>query len=256
MTPYYEDDCVTLYNCRWEDAPVGPEGVDAVIADPPFDERTHSGQRHGRRDYGDKKKNCTLASKGLEYEPWSHKDAVDFALIMAACKGWVAILTSHTLWPSFAAHLAEPYRYAYAPIACTQMNRNVRLAGDGPSNWTDWLCVSRPKTMKKWGALPGAYVGMPFDAGENMLDRSQRITGGKPLWLMESIVSDYSREGDLILDPCVGSGTTLLAARALGRRAIGVEMDEATCEIAAYRLHPWKGRRKEGQVELFGGEPA
>jgi len=58
----------------------------------------------------------------------------------------------------------------------------------------------------------------------------------KPLALMDHLVGTLSRYGDTVLDPFVGSGTTLVAAKALGRKSIGVELDEAYCEIAAKRL--------------------
>lgn len=57
-----------------------------------------------------------------------------------------------------------------------------------------------------------------------------------PLELMKTIIAISTNEGDTILDPFAGSGTTILAAKALGRSAIGIEVDEKYVTLARERL--------------------
>ena len=64
----------------------------------------------------------------------------------------------------------------------------------------------------------------------------------KPIKLMMDLVKNFSKKNDLILDPFMGSGSTLLAAKKLGRRGIGIEQNIKWCEVAVKRLD---------QFELF-----
>jgi DNA modification methylase len=58
----------------------------------------------------------------------------------------------------------------------------------------------------------------------------------KPLKAMRYIIEHASQPGQLVLDPFAGSGTTLVAATQLGRKAVGIEIEERYCEKIARRL--------------------
>ncbi len=58
----------------------------------------------------------------------------------------------------------------------------------------------------------------------------------KPIKLMEYLINTYTNENDLILDFTCGSGTTLVTAKKLRRKCIGIELEEKYCEIAKNRL--------------------
>ena len=57
-----------------------------------------------------------------------------------------------------------------------------------------------------------------------------------PLAVLERIIRVASNEGDLVLDPFAGTGTTLVAARSLNRRYLGVELAQDTAEASRMRL--------------------
>jgi site-specific DNA-methyltransferase (adenine-specific) len=57
----------------------------------------------------------------------------------------------------------------------------------------------------------------------------------KPVGLLKWCINLMEKPG-VVLDPFMGSGTTLVAAKLEGRRAIGIEIEERYCEIAAKRL--------------------
>ena len=71
----------------------------------------------------------------------------------------------------------------------------------------------------------------------------------KPIELMKHLVKIYSNEGDVVLDFFMGSGTTGVAALTLGRRFIGIELNEHYCDISAKRLKEcYKKRKKSVKV--------
>lgn len=69
----------------------------------------------------------------------------------------------------------------------------------------------------------------------------------KPLGLSLKYIGLHTLPGDLVLDPFTGSGTTLIAALELGRRAIGIELDERWVSVAVDRIRTW---RRQGRLKL------
>jgi len=66
-------------------------------------------------------------------------------------------------------------------------------------------------------------------------DKGQHPTQ-KPVALFEYLIKTYTNEGDLVLDNCIGSGTTAIASIRTKRNWIGIEMDEGYCKIANKRI--------------------
>ena len=72
---------------------------------------------------------------------------------------------------------------------------------------------------------------------QDMKNKEERVhRAQKPLPLMRWCIEQAPEDCATVLDPYAGSGTTLLAARAMGRTAIGIEQEEAFCEMIAKRL--------------------
>lgn len=228
---------------RWQDV-AADLTADAVISDPPFSARTHEGGGRAEREDG-------YAVDGLapEYAAWTRDDVHDFVRHWSPrCRGWMVAITDHLLAPHWEAAYHDVGRYAFPPVGIVIRGMSVRLRGDGPSSWTLYALVARPATREfaAWGTLDGGYTGPRSGRGWSSGGR------GKPDWLLQALVRDYSRPGDLVVDPCCGWGSTLAAARALDRRSIGIDVDPDAIGEARRRL----AAPIQGEIFLDGGHDA
>ena len=80
------------------------------------------------------------------------------------------------------------------------------------------------------------YTNYPSEIIEFGLDRNVVHPTQKPVELMEYLIRTYSNSGEVVLDNCMGSGTTGVAAVMSGRNFIGIEMDQEYYEIAKKRI--------------------
>ena len=221
---------------RWQDVLADVDMVDALICDPPYGAKTHDAHDDGATDkraaglYKGVPVGSLSTRRPLNYTSFTIDDVHELVSSWAPrTRGWMVCMTSHDLCSAYIDAMEAAGRYVFTPLPFFSPGSRVRLSGDGPSSWTCWIVVSRPRCepFSKWGTLPGGYAG-PSPSCE--------VVGGKPLWLMQAIVRDYTRPGDIVCDPFVGSGTTAIAALSEGRRFIGAEAMPEHHAIATRRL--------------------
>ena len=235
-----------LYCGRWQDVLSDVSECDAVITDPPYSPKSHSGFRsaddyqahyrqnlNGRRTQWGKdgqKRHGGASYGGIPYSPIDRHQAMELAGMYLPL--WWVIFGDHISFGIWEHALRTYDWYTFAPVVWWRTGGTPRFQGDGPASAVEQILIARVKTQTKCGSLPGIYVHpqVKGNAAEKVLK------GQKPVPLMQEIIRDYSRPGDLIVDPYAGSGTTLLAAAIEGRREIGAEMDPNTFELAVKRL--------------------
>ena len=240
-SPYYQDEHVTLWHGDCRDVLPSLEPVHHVITDPPYSEHVHGPARSSRMvsandrggRYGaDARRNVDLGFAHLSPE------------LRAFCSGEFARLASRWVLvfsDSESAHLwrddLEGVGLDYVRTgAWIKIGSTPQFSGDRPAAGFESVTICHPKGRKRWnGGGKHAVWTHPI-----VLDRGRsgaRLhTTQKPQPLMQELVAQFTDEGETVLDPFAGSGTTLVAARMLGRKSIGIEMSERYCEVIAKRL--------------------
>jgi DNA modification methylase len=223
---------VLLGDARDELRALGTESVDLVIADPPYGVEWQSGLRAERFD--------VLNGDGAHER-----------------EGVREILEQSVRVVGQNRHL-----YVFGPddvLTGLKVGAPVALAWDkgdagpgdlsapwGPSHETVWFTVSK---HRHGGQAGGQSVAARLRKGtvlrvNRRTGRTVRHPTEKPVALLAELIESSSRAGELVLDPCAGSGSTGVAAVLRGRRALLIESDERYARLAVERV-----RRAEAIAE-------
>lgn len=206
MTPYYSQDGIVIYHgdCR-EVLPCLTTPA-AIVTDPPF---------NVGKDYGTHQDDMTDGA----YEEL-------LCLVAGVCffQGWVT--------PT-----VQLERFVRL-LGCAAHPVVVRRGAQGPIRfgWSDQflLLLVRGKPAKP---VSNVWDGIRLpDEGYYYTGEAYGHPGTTAEGVMARLVDLLVPMGTLVVDPFVGTGTTLVAAKRLGRKAIGIELEERYCEIAAKRL--------------------
>ena len=218
MQPYYDDgrDIVIWHaDCRDILPTIPPGSVDLVLTDPPYGVMLGSsdsrGDGHGLAKLG-------YIGFSDSFDEWIGLVPPVISQCLRDLCGRAAVFPGK--------HLT----YLPAPSVCGGI---YCPSGTGRNQWgfTNFMPVFF------YGVCPTISSGASHTVlNSNATSERNGHPCPKPLEWMRWLVSLASRANDLILDPFMGSGTTLVAAKQLGRRAIGIEIEEKYCEIAAKRL--------------------
>jgi DNA modification methylase len=222
MKPYYEDSFCTIYHGDCEDVLPIIRGQDIhhIISDPPYAEKTHEGARTGKHD---------KSSKLIDFDSISVEE-LRHVFWLCNPKRWIVATMD--------------WRHVFPLEQCPPKGfRFVRFGIWDKPTYTPQFTGDRPATgWEAVGILHADGGRMVWNGGGtravwtcNKEQNNQHPTE-KPVSFVANFVSLFTDSGETIIDPYMGSGTTLVAAKQLGRKAIGIERKEAYCEIAAKRL--------------------
>ncbi len=90
----------------------------------------------------------------------------------------------------------------------------------------------------------------PIDIIKFKRDKEKLHPTQKPVALLEYLIKTYTNENEVVLDNCMGSGSTGIACLNTNRKFIGFELDEQNFEIAKNRLESWCSNQKEEQENI------
>ena len=117
------------------------------------------------------------------------------------------------------------------------MGEKFKKVKNNNNNYNDFNSCNNPSANREGDTkkYPKSILTFPRPASSKMLHPTE-----KPVGLLEYLIKTYSNENDVILDNCMGSGSTGVACLNTNRRFIGIELDEKYFNIAKDRLENFK----------------
>ena len=212
---YYEQDNITIYHgdCR-EILPYLPK-VDLVLTDPPY------GLNIDYKGYNDTQENLKILISNL------------FPEILRISKLTVTFCGIQNIWI-----------YPRADWVMSYSWENTQSRGFyGFNQWQPILIYGKEEIDgHPFQKINGELRSDTFKFSQSskfMYEETKDIIKHpcpKPITIINRLLYRFSKPKQTVLDPFAGSGTTLVAAKQLGRKAIGIEIEEKYCQIAIKRL--------------------
>lgn len=249
MKPYYEGSGVTIYHADCFDVLHDLSGVGAVVTDPPY---SSGGAFRGDRAMATSMK--YVSSDTMAYRPEFAGDNRDQRSFLAWCSLWLtaarqasvpgAVMATFTDWrqlPSMT-DAVQAGGWTWRSIAVWDKTMKARPEAGWFTSQAEYVvsATNGPRIRRELGYQIAGVFSCPAPESKDREHIAQ-----KPIpvlgWILSIVPS-----GALVLDPFMGSGTTLVAAKQRGLPVIGIDSDERFAEIAARRL----------QQEVLALEPA
>ena len=219
----YNDECLKVLRTL-EDS-----SIDLVVTDPPYEHEYHGGGRRQRaKDYTKVKENTNFMNEGFSYEE------VLPELVRVCRIPNIVLFCSNKQIAKLMTWFEDN---KLNPTLTTWKKSNACPLGGGKYiSDLEFAIFARGKNVPWNHSAPSKikYKGKtyPFVAGKNKLHPAQ-----KPLELIKEYVELHSLEGQVVLDPYMGSGTTGIACKELNRDFIGIEINKEYYEIAEKRIN-------------------
>jgi site-specific DNA-methyltransferase (adenine-specific) len=248
MKPFYQDEFCTIYHGDCREVLTRLEMVDHIVTDPPYSSHTHAKQWIGHALTSEGAPRVSTKFKELGFDPLTPElMAYICERARVLTKRWTLSFCDLESIGKWQAALSKAELDYVRSCVWDKVDGAPQFTGDRPAAGAEAIICAHQKGAKRWNGGGRRNV---FRYAVNGASRGAKPhPSTKPLKLMRELIELFTDEGETILDPFMGSGTTLRAAKELGRKAIGIEANKDYCLIAVERLSQI-AKSVEGQATL------